>query len=410
MNPPRNDLAVIGGGPAGLAAAVTAAENGLHVVLVDENPRLGGQIWRSDMGKIPVPARPWMHRLRKARVEILAGSSIWDIETSGRLLTSSGAVQADQILLACGARERLLPFPGWTIPGVLGAGGIQAMMHSGLEVADRRIVIAGSGPLLLQVASGLARHGARVLRISEQAPLRKLLSFSTHLGAAKLLQAISLAHPRFRASSWPLEARGVGRVEQVRLQVGRRVETIACDYLAVGFGLVPNLELARLLGCEIENGAVVVDARQRTSLDHVLAAGEVCGVKGAPGALADGICAGFEAASRTPPLRISRRRDRERLFEAHFAATFALREEVRKLARSDTIICRCEEVEFADVAKSTDWASAKLHSRCGMGLCQGRICGSATEALLGWGPTGVRPPLTPLPIGTVLSKAGLDAQ
>ncbi len=397
------DLAVIGGGPGGLAAAATAAELGARVVLVDESPALGGQIWRQNRSRVVPAAQPWLARLEAAGVELRLGTTVWQATPPGNLHTSQGPIRARQTVLACGARELLLPFPGWTLPGVHGVGGLQALVHSGLEVRGRRVVLAGSGPLLLQVAASLTSHGAQVLRVAEQAPLSRLARFSLGLGPGKTWQAVTLANPRFRASSWPLEALGTERLEAVRLQRVGGSEILPCDLLAVGFGLTPNLELPRALGCRIEEGAVAVDEHQRSSVRGVFAVGEVCGIKGAPGALVDGLCAGASAGGTTIARPLLRKRDRQRRFGRLLTRTFSLREEIRQLARSETTLCRCEQVDYASVAAHPDWTSAKLASRCGMGLCQGRICGAATQALFGWGPHGVRPPLTPVPVGALFS-------
>ena len=409
-NANRYDVAVIGGGPAGIAAAVTAAENGCRVILLDENPRLGGQIWRERLRMAPSAAIPWIQRLRQTRVKILSSTSVLYADPQGEYLTNSGRIRADQTILACGAREKYLPFPGWTKNGVLGIGGIQALVHSGLDVMNRSVVLSGTGPLLLQVAWLLKKHGARVLRIAEQAPLRKLRQFSAHLGFRKGLKAITLANRHFRSSSWSLEALGGDHVEGVRLQIGHRRESFACDFLAVGYGLTPNLELPLALRCKICRGAVLVDDQQRTSSERIFAAGEVCGIKGAQGALADGICAGYAVSNVPPPPKLIKSRDRERLFGAHLAEAFELRQELKKLAPQETVICRCENVTVGGISHCVDWNSAKLSTRCGMGLCQGRICGDATRALFGWGPSGVRPPLSPTPIHTLLSTNTLEPE
>lgn len=397
------DLAVIGAGPGGLAAAVTAAELGLRVALLDENSRPGGQIWRADRGAAPPSAREWIERLHRSETELFESTTVWGSEREGVLSTSSGEIQARKIVLACGARELFLPFPGWTLRNAFGAGALQAFMHSGLDLMGKRVVVAGSGPLLLQVAAQVRKHGGKVLRIAEQAPLSRLIAFSRHLDADKLWQAIALANPRFRTSSWPIEALGESHLEGVRLQIGGRREELACDYLAVGFGLVPNLELPRALGCGIRDGHVAVDQSQRTSQDTVYAVGELCGVKGAPGALADAVVAACDAAEQEVPDRWIRRRDRQLRFSRALAEAFELRQEVLALADESTVICRCEQVPVSAVRRHDDWTSAKRHSRCGMGFCQGRVCGSATQALFGWGPSGSRPPLTPISIGEWLA-------
>lgn len=405
----RCDLVVVGAGPAGVAAAVTAAEHGSRVVVVDDSPGPGGQIWRAELGEVPPRARPWIERLRSSKVRVLSGTSVWWPEAPGRLATTAGSIEAEQTIMCCGAREVFLPFPGWHLPGVMGAGGLQAMAASGLDLRDCRVVLAGSGPLLLQVAHKLAHHGAKVLRIAEQAPFSRLLRFAMRLGTKRATQAVALSNHRLRCSSWPLEAFGENHVQGVRLCIGGRDEELACDYLGVGFGLVPNLELALAFGCRTEDGAVAVNEQQRTSVDGVFAAGEICGVKGAPGAIADGVCAAHEANGLVPPGRWRRRRDRERRFASRMAKTFALRHQVRQLGREDTLFCRCEEVPLGQVAEHADWTSAKLHSRCGMGLCQGRICGTAARTIFGWEPCSSRPPLVPIAIRELVESSTGDS-
>jgi NADPH-dependent 2,4-dienoyl-CoA reductase/sulfur reductase-like enzyme len=170
----------------------------------------------------------------------------------------------------------------------------------------------------------------------------------------------------------------------------------------VGYSLVPNLELAQRFGCRIDPSGVVVDEHQATSVANVYAAGEVCGIKGALGALAEGICAGAAACGTPPPESARRMRVRERLFAEHLATAFALRRELSQLPDANTIVCRCEDVPYEAIRHFADWNTAKLQTRCGMGLCQGRVCGAATQHLLGWGPQAVRPPLIPIPIGALM--------
>jgi NADPH-dependent 2,4-dienoyl-CoA reductase/sulfur reductase-like enzyme len=394
----RVDIVVVGAGPAGIAAAVTAAEGGARVAIVDESPRLGGQIWH---GSIPDRARPWFDRLRAASVITHGSTEIFDAG-SGWVATTAGEIGCSQMILACGARELLLPFPGWTLPGVTGAGGLQALVHDGLDVAHERVVIGGTGPLLLQVSAELRAHGADIRRVAEQTSLLRLLRFGLGLSRDKRAQAMSLATTKLRASSWVESVHGDTRVEEavVRTPFGR--ERIACERVAVGYSLVPNTELARLLGCACSDDGVVVDDHQRTTVDGVLAAGEICGIKGAGGAIHDGICAGLVATGR-PPTSLTAR-DAEREFGRRLERSFSLRPEVLRLAQDDTLLCRCEDVPLREARAHDDWTSAKLHTRCGMGSCQGRVCGSATRKLFGWGPTGSRPPLVPIPIGQLMNE------
>ena len=185
------DVAVVGLGPAGVAAAVRAAEVGARVVALDEAHAPGGQIWRhreASRGALPAQARRWIGRLLKlpaSRCRVLQGATVVDAPAPGVLLAVAGEIplriDATATILATGARERFLPFPGWTLPGVLGVGGAQALVKSGASVRGLRVVIAGSGPLLLPVAATWARAGARVLCVAEQASFARVARFTAAL-------------------------------------------------------------------------------------------------------------------------------------------------------------------------------------------------------------------------------------
>src|SRR6185437_1239094 len=182
------DILVIGAGPAGIAAAVRAAESGARVGLLDDNPAPGGQIWRKGAA-LPTAARNWIEKLDASPVVRLHGWHVFAHPASGVLMAESTAaadreaaeLHYDKLILATGARERFLPFPGWTLPNVMGAGGLDAMARSGLPVNGKRVVVAGTGPLLLAVAAHLAEHGAKILAICEQAPMRRLRPFALSL-------------------------------------------------------------------------------------------------------------------------------------------------------------------------------------------------------------------------------------
>ena len=167
----RFDVLVIGGGPAGMAAAVRAAECGVDVGIVDDNASLGGQIWRagSQDGRSQDAIR-WSELLRTAGVTMLCGKRAFDQLEAGVLLAEGDndlcELRYQNLILATGARERFLPFPGWTLPNVMGAGGLQAMVKSGLPIRGKRVVVAGTGPMLLAVAAYLRKHGAEIDRKS----------------------------------------------------------------------------------------------------------------------------------------------------------------------------------------------------------------------------------------------------
>ena len=428
------DVAVIGAGPAGVAAACGAAEAGASVLLLDEGLAPGGQIYRHRPGApVPVPFRGWLARLRANEgrgMVVSSRTSVFDAVVEGdggfrlaavRRREDGGEetviARARRLVLAPGARELFLPFPGWTLPGVLGVGGAQAMVKSGLEVAGRRAVVAGSGPLLLPVAAALARAGARVLEVCEQAPRPALARFALGLAGepGKLRQGLAcrlaFAPAPYRAGSWVAAAHGEGRVEAATIAGGRRPREVACDLLAVSYGLVPAVELPRLLGCRVERGAVAVGPRQETSVPGIFAAGEPCGVAGADAAIAQGEIAGLAAAGAFAPASARGRRllaDRgsARRFAARLARAFALRPELRALPAPSTVVCRCEDVACGILDPAWGARQAKLAARAGMGACQGRICGPALSFLFGWDAdtNSVRAPLQPVAFEHLLAE------
>ncbi|MER5203505.1 NAD(P)/FAD-dependent oxidoreductase [Streptomyces sp. NPDC002825] len=438
--PETYDLAVVGAGSAGLSGAVTASELGLTVALLDTSAQTGGQYYRH-----PAPAlgavRPealhhdWSafadlrRRLAGSGVSHLAGHHVWSTVREGdgtwTVHAVTGAdgdgerpvrVRARALLLATGAYERQLPFPGWTLPGVVGAGGAQAMLKSGLVLPGRRIVVAGSGPLLLAVASSLAAAGAQVPAVVEAAGYlryarspRALLANPGKAAEAVLHGAGLLRHRvRVRLRSAVTEVHGTGRVEGVTVSrldadwrpvpgTGRR---IACDALAVGHGLVPQIELATTLGCAtraLPDGTLglALDDFQETSERGLWAAGETGGVGGAELARTEGELAARAIAARLlgrpagegRVAELRRRRDRMRAFADVMAAAHAPGPGWQGWLTDDTDVCRCEEVSAGRVRAAVtelgarDARTVKLLTRAGMGWCQGRMCGTAVACL-----------------------------
>jgi len=392
---------VVGAGPAGLAAAVEAAGAGCAVTLVDALPEPGGQVWRGQWSHDPAgPAGAWFRALRASGAELRMDRRVVAAPRPGLLglVGPDGAesVAYDRLVLATGARERFLPFPGWTLPGVLGAGGLQALVKGGLEIRGRRVVVAGSGPLLLAVAAYLRSRGARVLAVAEQAPRpRRALLPELLLRPRLLARALPFLALPLRPGSWVTRAEGEGQLQRVRLRTPAGPRVLEADFLACGFGLVPCLELAQLLGCGIRDGVVAVDGLQRTTVPGVLAAGEATGIGGADKALAEGRIAGLAAAG-APAGHLAGAARRARAWGRVLEAAFALSPELRALPAPDTLVCRCEEVPAAALEGFRRGRDARLHARCGMGLCQGRTCGPAVEFLYGWAPGGPRQPLVPV--------------
>ncbi|MEX2301847.1 MAG: FAD/NAD(P)-binding oxidoreductase [Bryobacterales bacterium] len=405
------EVLVVGAGPAGIAAACCASEAGRKVVVLDDNPSPGGQIWRRESRRSSSPqAVYWFDRLRRSRAEVLCGVRVVGGADCGALLVDHddgiSEIQYDKLILATGARERFLPFPGWTLPNVMGAGGLQAMVKGGLPIEGRSVAIAGSGPLLLAVASYLKKMGAQIMLVAEQAGSVNLMRFGFHLigEPAKLREAFELRWGlggiRYRTAGWPVAAEGNGKLESVTFSNGRTEWKQRCDYLACGFGLVPNLEIPLLLGCEIQHGAVKVDGHQQTTVPGIFCAGETTGVGGLDLALAEGQIAGYAAAGRPERVReFSAARAKGLRFKNALDRAFTLREELRTIVKSETLVCRCEDVSFEKLLQHPSWRAAKLQTRCGMGPCQGRVCGPAVEFLLGWKAESVRPPILPTSLG-----------
>lgn len=412
------DIAVIGAGPAGLTAALYAARSGADILVIDAQPGRGGQIWRGAQADRPGPASDLLRALDACPNVRWQGQTevawVEDGDDRGLILSSPEGLSrqpARRVILATGAVERFLPFPGWTLPGVVGAGALQAMVKSGLEVRGQRLVVAGSGPLLLAVAAGLRKAGAVVLGVAEQASMGSAARFG--LAAARLggkaNEAAGLAWALRGVPYWPdtypLRAQGTDRLESVTLRRAGRDVTLDCDWLAAGFGLVPETRVAALLGCALtDSGAVRVDAWGRTSVPGVYAAGEVTGVGGVDMARHEGMVSGCAATGQIERLGgAAAASAQHRAFQIALDTAFTLRPELKILPAPDTIVCRCEDVTHATLRGQHSWTEAKLKTRCGMGTCQGRVCGPATETLYGWRFSGVRPPLVPLPLADLLA-------
>ena len=393
------DVLIVGAGPAGITAACAARKAGATVGVADDNPAAGGQIWRGT-------TNPTIEKFKQCGAELLSGLRIFHAPEPNTLLAQTcGAtvkLHYKSLILATGARELFVPFPGWTLPNVMGAGALQALVKSGLDVRGKRVIVAGSGPLLLAAAAYLVSSGAHVLRVAEQASYASVTSFGRQMWNKpdKLWQAFQLfseltAVP-ISYHCYPVQAEGDGKLQRVLFDGAERwIES--CDYLACGYGLVPNTELGQLLGAAVENSFIKVDQHQQTTIKGIYAAGEPTGIGGLDKALIEGRLAGYAAAGlehMEPALKQARQ------FEALLAATYALRPELQKIATASTIVCRCEDVTLEQLIGYDSLREAKLHTRCGMGPCQGRICGPALKHLRGWQPDSVRPPIFPAKVSS----------
>lgn len=407
------DIAIIGAGPAGIAAAVHAAGAGRSVVVLDAGPRPGGQIWRHRLREqLPRAAQRWLERFDRSGAVLLPEASVVDAgagtllgaERHGRAIR----VHAEAVVLATGAQELFLPFPGWTLPNVLGVGGAQALLKAGMDVRGKRIAVVGTGPLLLPVAAALSRAGANLRLVAEQAPAGRVLEFATSLWRTpgRMAQATAyraaFAGTRYRWGTWVTHVAQADGELHAAYTDGRSRWAEPVDLLCTASGLIPATELARHIGCAVEGGRVVVDDAQRTSVPNVYAAGEPTGNAGVDAALVEGAMAGLAAAGReSEARRFLAERDRHRRFADRAARAFRLREELRDRARPDTVVCRCEDVPLSALHPEWSARQAKLATRAGMGSCQGRVCGAALQHLFGMSADTVRVPVLPTPLGVL---------
>lgn len=413
-------VVVVGAGPAGLAAACCLGEVGEDVLLVDEAPRPGGQIWRHRQASdLPAGAHQWLKRLVATPVRSLTGTAVVDVGADGSLVAESAEttlqIRGRTVVLATGARELFLPFPGWTLPGVLGVGGGQALVKSGADVRDLSVVLAGSGPLLLPVAALLASRGAQLRLIAEQAPRADVVRFGAGLwrNAKKISEAFgyrwqTLKAP-YRLGVWAVAAHGDSQVREVELTDGRRTWSEPCDLLCCSYGLVANTELARLLGCRIDSGRVEVDRYQSTSQENVYCVGESTGIGGAEKSIVDGQVAAAHIAGESGQLRaLERHRTRLQRFSKDLDRAFRPRPELADRLLPETIICRCEDVRWGDLDSRWGIRQAKLYTRLGMGPCQGRVCGAAVRSLCGWDADSVRPPVQPCRLSSLMRGSAAE--
>lgn len=443
----RTDLVVIGAGPAGLAAALAASARGVRVTLVDAAAQTGGQFYRRPAAGLGAGRPEALHhrwrtweRLRDglaaSAVRVLTEHHVWCVERTPEGFTVHALLGPEQeepvevharaVILATGGYEYVLPFPGWTLPGVVTAGGAQAMLKGGLVVPGHRAVVAGSGPLLLPVATGLAAAGVEVAALVESTDPGRLARHAPAL-AGKLPEgagyAAGLLRHRvpFLTRHTVVRAHGDDRLTGVTvaaLDTDGRVRPgtarhLPCDTLAVGHGMLPHTDLAESLGCRLDGLTVAVDTEQRTDVPGVWAAGEATGIGGAALALAEGHIAGCSAAARlrgtAPDPAPAALKARTKLGRSATALDSACAPPAHwpEHLTDDTVVCRCEEVTAGSVREALDLGAGdertvKLLTRAGMGWCQGRMCGTAIAGLADCAPTPAKRPFArPVPLGVL---------
>ncbi len=424
------DLAIIGAGPAGMAAGSAAAALGLTVAVLDEQPEPGGQIYRG-IERLAA-SRPrhleWLgpdyaagleltREFRNARIDYLPGAQVWQLGADGRVFYkragATGIVNARRILIATGAMERPFPVPGWTLPGVLTCGAAQTLLKANGLAPQGRFVLAGSGPLLLLLAAQLLRAGVRpaalletsVNRVAALAHLRGILGSPRYLAKGlALLREIRSAGVPYHRGITRLAVMGEGKAREVEFVSEGRIQRLPVDLVFLHQGVVPNGNLA--MSAALSHDWDATQRCYRPRLDHwgrssapvMLVAGDAGGIVGAEGAALMGRLAAFAAAVDIGRLSEAECSERTRRDRAAFARLRAARPFLDVLYRPDqrwlappdpqTIVCRCEEVRAGEIRKLVTEQHCpgpnqlKAFVRCGMGPCQGRLCGLTVVELI----------------------------
>jgi NADP-dependent aldehyde dehydrogenase len=478
------DIAVVGAGPAGLAAAVTAADAGASVVVIDAGTQPGGQFWRHRPETVaPKPDGHGHHgwatyldlrsRFDAARgrgqIRYLPGLQVWMAEHDDANFTlrttpvvasapgarspavGSSTLVVRRLVLCPGGYDRQLPVPGWDLPGVMTAGGIQTFIKGNGVLPGRRFVLAGTGPFLLPVAAGIAEAGGKVLAVLESSAPSAWLP---HLRAAagvpgKALEgfeyaAIFAKHTiPYRTRRIVTEVVGTGGAGPERITSVRTAKVDAegrarpgtervyedVDVVGFGWGFTPQLELPLALGVQTRLDAdgslvAIVDERQESTIPGLFLAGEITGIGGATLAVLEGLAAGAAAAGTARPATERRTVARHRRFAEAMHLAHPVPPAWQDWLTPDTTVCRCEEVTAGQITKArdslgaSDARSLKSFTRPGMGWCQGRVCGFAS-ACLGAGPgasptadslasTAKRPLAAPVAIGQLAALETTD--
>jgi len=464
----KTELAIVGGGPAGLSAATQAARLGVSSIIIDENPYLGGQIFRrvpadfkiideEKLGKQYLQGKEILNEAAEfsERIQVWTGSLVWGYFNDRQLaVTHEGhlkLLKADQIILAPGAYDRPVPFPGWTLPGVFTAGGAKVMVRSQGVLPGTRFLLAGSGPLQLALANDLLKSRAKLVAVVEAASMTGLWRQVPRLlrkpdlmwDGFKYLTALKLHDVPFIQSHIIVSAMGSEEVERVVIaranndwqRITGTERTFDVDAVCLGYGLVPSTDLTRLCGCahrydpKLGGWISVYDEDMQTTVPGIFVAGDGCGVGGVKVAFEQGKLAATYAARNLGlvdeviadrlAMPIRNRLKKIWSFQSAISEVYHVRSGIYALSSEDTTICRCEEISLRAIqnairAGASDIDDIKRRTRARMGYCQGRMCAPVilgiAERDFGLKPEDIgygraRSPVKPVPMSLLLETS-----
>jgi len=461
------ELAIIGAGPAGICAAIEAAKSNVPVTVIDENTRPGGQIYRqpadtfavtdeNKLGKDYIQGTKLIRELEhySQKIELIEDAPVWGIFADREIAfihqDKSEELRPQKLILAEGAYDRPMPFPGWTLPGILTAGGAQRMVKTERVLPGKRILLAGTGPLQLVLANQLLQAGAEVVSILEAASvmavgkcLPRFWGQWELLGdGLRYLWGLRSHNIPYLMSHAIIQARGE---EEVKEAVYARVDkdgkpipgtekTVEVDTICLGYGLIPSARLSRLCGCEHKYDSCLRawvpshDENMETNLPGVFVAGDGAGIGGVFVAMEEGRLAAIKACqqlgyitqeeAQRRSLPIFKKLRGLRRFESALNEAFFIRRGLFTQITDDTVICRCEEVTAGEIRQiiangATSINDIKRLTRAGMGDCQGRMCESIIAEMIsmetkqpveemGW--FSSRPPVKPFPLGILAAE------
>ena len=421
----ERDFVVIGAGPAGLSAAISAARAGVKVTVIGENPQFGGQIFRQLVPPLKAKVSimelqdhkilEWLQEeLAKVHIQFLKNKIVWGIFDDKVIAfdkEEKSLIKAKKILIAEGAYEAPVAFPGWTSPGVMTLGGLQILLKSQGVIPEGQIIVAGTGPLLLYSASQLVKNGADVVAVLEASSFGQWMKWSMLLWRSpgllkmglKYLNTLRKHRIPVHYGTLPLEARGGDRLREIVFAkvnnqwrpIAGTEKKISVDLLCLNFGFIPSTQFTHIVDCEhvcdtqLRGWVPNFNSRYETSRKGIYVAGDCTGIGGVKMALLEGELVGNEVARHLGSLSaadadkrlstLQRRISRFHWYKNFLKKIYAFRPGLLDLLTDETIICRCEEVNFGTISNLIESGShrleqIKLLSRIGMGRCQGRFC------------------------------------